>query len=354
MRRSTACCRRLVRRCCHGNGPVAQQQQQASAVNPLLGAATETGPLARQLLERHRQRHTAQLSMTVSQQQQKQRQLQKPQEQSAGAVGVRPNNSKPAPDAVESYGKAALVANLAHVVDVSAVGTRDLMQATEKEWDALTAQSRLSAALAGANSKRAARMVMRHARSASAARLAKSPGDVPTPYEVLLQRYATVVPTRRANPATSEATCSWRVNMPAVLKQKGTLRGVLARREQLERHREWQLVKDVQFPAFSAASGHGPMACGNNVRAPSHVTHSTLAGSSSSSNSSGIGGPSSPVFRRYCLEFGSCTLRQAGFLTDPMTYYVLSNLHLTGDESLLEVRQKAEALSHRYKCAHLP
>ncbi|KAF5218257.1 hypothetical protein ECC02_008834 [Trypanosoma cruzi] len=356
MRFSRVICGRLRRRT-HGSVPVMQQQKQQCAWEreetlatfPLSNAERTASALAFQLLERHRRRHAADIHGRAA-------------VGSGGTaeVGSHPtqeeiqegplNNSRtrpsrlPAVDAFTGYGKTAVTTNLAHLADPRVVDTRNLLEATDREWEALTARSKMSATLTDTDDRPKMCAWVRYSRGNASAHVPEKFGEkIITPFDAVMRRYNSVVTNHRFRVVTVDAFCSWRVNMPASLTQRGTMRCVLARKEQLDRQNEWRKLRKSQLPLGSDI-GDGKF----------DTERRNVEKLSSSRNFSSM--PfASPVFRRYCLQFGSHTLRRVAFLTDPTLYFVLCNWRSTGNESLMEVRQQAECLSHRYmSMAYLP
>lgn len=279
MRPSRECFRRARRSLCHGDNT--------------------TAALARQLLERHRRCH------------------------STPADGDR---FSPA----SRCDKTAVMASLAHAVDVREVDTRALAEATDKAWGAARAQDTTPVAPGAAVGRRALRGL--RSTSSSLPPLERRGGSLSS-FDAAVRRYAAVVP-KCASCAPSDASRGWRVNLPISLTQRGTLQGVLAEKERLNRHREWQRIRTNHLLPRNGSAGC-PM---DDERRGSETTVRIAENRPFSS----------PLFSRHCLRFGSNTLQHVAFLTDPVMYYVLCNLHLTGDESMVEVRQRAEALSCCY------
>ncbi|RNF12952.1 uncharacterized protein Tco025E_06398 [Trypanosoma conorhini] len=352
MRASRVYCARL-RRLTRGGVPFLRQQQQQpgdraarSTAACLSDAEQAASALACRLLERHRQRRAARLHDEATAScggaavgvvaHQPREEVQ----EGAVANALARHKRRPAVDALAGHGKTAVLANLARSLDARLAETRDLVAATDREWEALTARSRVSAACADADTRSAVRAWVRSSRTDASASLAAKFAEHLTPFDAVMQRYGGAVTQHRPRAAASEVVLGWRVNMPASLTRRGTLRCALARSEQLSRRSEWSRVRERQLPLGThCGGGAGGLIEGGKER----EVESPLAGRACSSRPF-----ASPAFRRYCLQFGGSTLRQVAFLADPALYFVLCNWRSTGTESLLEVRQKAETLTHRY------
>ncbi|KAH9586303.1 hypothetical protein LSM04_005396 [Trypanosoma melophagium] len=354
MRQCVLCYRRVLRRHSHGTTETVLKQQESAITATLTNTEREAAALACILLDRHRQ------------QQRQRKEEEKPkQEQDRLAVEtVGLLNRKPAVDALTGYGKTFVMANLAHETDACAMGTQELIHATDKKWDTLTVQRKISAALGVVSNKEMARTVVRNARSTASVRFPKkkSQSNI-TPFDTLLRRYAGVVPEKHSKTNRTSSVphtpSSWCVSAHATMMQgKGTLRGVLARRERCERRDEWCRVWNSQLPDDETRAYIDVKADEGSVGGKlfPHTSNNNNNSSNSSSNVNRNNNKNkntpnlclAPDFRRHFLGFGSYSQEPSAFLTDPAMYYVLSHLRLTGEESLLEVRRKAESLTHRY------
>ncbi|EKF29806.1 hypothetical protein MOQ_006396 [Trypanosoma cruzi marinkellei] len=353
MKTSRVICGRLRRRT-YGGMPLMQKQQcawereETLDTFPLSNAERTTSALACQLLERHRRRNAAELHWRAAVSSggtaevgshQTQKEIQ---EESLNNSQTRPPHM-PTVDAFTGYGKAAVTTNLAHMADSRVVDTRHLLEATDREWEALTAGSKMSATLTETDDRPTTRAWVRYSRGNASAHLPGKFGEkIITPFDAVMRRYNSVVINHRFHVVTVDAFCSWRVNMPANDALPISMRCVLARKEQLDRQSEWRKLRKSQLPLGS------DIGSGNFEKEGRHVENLSSSRAFSSMPFA------SPVFRRYCLQFGSHTLRRVAFLTDPTLYFVLCNWRSTGNESLMEVRQQAESLSHRYmSMAHL-
>ncbi|ESL07323.1 hypothetical protein TRSC58_04989 [Trypanosoma rangeli SC58] len=341
-----------LRRRAHGSGNFLLLQLPGErAATPttfsLSDAEKATSALARRLLERHRQRHAAHLHEEVTASCGNiaavvaSHQPQEEMEEGPLTKALARHRRRHTVDALAGYGRTAVLANLAHSMDARVAETRDLVEATDREWETLTARNKMSVACREAVNRPVVRAWVRYSRTNSSASFPAKFTERFTPFDAVMQRYCTVVPHRGARVATADAALGWRVNMPASLTQRGALRCVLARKEQLSRQNEWRQVRGRQLPLGADGGGVGTIMQSEKGRQLDRASAGRAFGDRPFA---------SPVFRRYCLQFGSSTLRQVTFLTDPALYFVLCNWRLTGAESLLEVRQKAEALSHQ--CAH--
>ncbi|RNE98026.1 hypothetical protein TraAM80_09013 [Trypanosoma rangeli] len=341
-----------LRRRAHGSGNFLMQQLPGErAATPttfsLTDAEKATNALAHRLLERHRQRHAAHLheevtascgniALVVAS-----HQPQEEMEEGPLRKALARHKRRHTVDALAGYGKTAVLANLAHSMDARLAETRDLVEATEREWETLTTRNKMSVACTEAGNRPVVRAWVRYSRTNSSVSFPTKFTERFTPFDAVMQRYCTVVPHRGPRVATVDAALGWRVNMPASLTQRGALRCVLARKEQLSRQNEWRRIRGRQLPLGTDGGGVGTTMQDEKGRQVESASAGRVFG----------GRPfASPVFRRYCLQFGSSTLQRMAFLTDPALYFVLCNWSLTGTESLLEVRQKAEALSHQYAC----
>ncbi|ORC85952.1 uncharacterized protein TM35_000311380 [Trypanosoma theileri] len=348
MRRCGLCYRRVVRRYSHGTSQTVRKQQETAITATLTETEREAAALACRLLDRHRHK------------QQQEKEKEKEERLTVDSVGLF--NRKPAVDALTGYGKAFVMASVAHATDASSTSTQDLIDATDKKWDTLTLQGKVSAALGAASNKEIARTVVRSARSISSVRLPKKTPCNTTSFDLLLQRYGSVIPDK--NSRNNKTSCTphiprgWQVNVHSTIMQgRSTLRSVLARKERYERREEWSRVWKSQLPdeIGDSIEVEGEGSVGSKLFSQTSNNNNNSSSSDENKekkkNNKNRNTPNlclSPVFRRHFLDFGSHSQGPSAFLTDPAMYYMLSHLRLTGEESLLEVRRKAESLTHRY------
>ncbi|KAG8344233.1 hypothetical protein TRVL_04939 [Trypanosoma vivax] len=302
-----------------GSTPVAHLvgTYRTSTLNPVEQEASE---IAHQLVQRHRQRQ--QVDWTVG---------------LPAAKYVR----EPVVDALAGYGKAAVMTKLAHATKVNAMGTADLLMATDEQWDILAPGKKFSAAFLTAKSAyglpAARRLLSRNPPASPSKEVEK---NFPTAFDALFGRYSAVVPDNGHHAkGTVAGTFSWRVNMPSSSVRGASLRSLSGWMEQQERLRRWYRTRSVMFPKLSCASFGGAEKVPADGPQSIEGALSTLTGRNFHMSS---------VFRRYCLDFGSGTIRDEAFMLDPTMYYVLSNLNTTDVQSLTELKAKAKVLSEEY------
>lgn len=346
MKSTIVFCRRAPRQRCFSDasstvqGQLCYPRKAAFDAQCYSNIEKKANALRCQLLERHRKSYAAQ---------EMNKNNEKREQATCENLSVGQCLTTAVAEALASHGKTAVMTQLAHSLDVRDVDTQGLMEATNKAWDAMLTKEKIRLAAVAATKKHAARLPMRNLRSASSLHSFNKHGVSLTPFDAVLQRYTAVVPRTNWPRVSSDATRAWQVNLPIInVAQSRTMQCVMAQKDRHDRHYKWQLVRAKQLPPQQEQeqqSGTGFGSVNSHFGEDKNRITNTRVKVDPTQDDERF---SSFLFCRYCFYFGSNRLQRVAFLTDPVMYYVLCNLHLRHGERIIDVCEKANTLSYRY------